>query len=285
MRGSQDAEDAITPAQLKQHYEIEKALANRLRTADKMTRQKLYASVYEELFGRVPFHPMLVRKTDPKATQRTVAAQMRLLRRFLTPGGTFLEVGAGDCGLSFEVARHVRKVYAVDVSREIVTRSAAPRNFQLIMTQGCGIPLPPNSVDIAYSNQMIEHLHPEDAVDHVRTIHDVLAPGGVYVCVTPNRLSGPHDVSRQFDRVPTGLHLREYTNGELSELFSAAGFTRIRAAVALKGRFAFVPSWTVSACEGAVEKLPYPMRRRLAAGVPLRGLLGIWMTGKKQERS
>ncbi len=285
MRGSQETDDTTTKEKLKQHYEIEKMLANRLRNADKLARQKLYASVYEELFGRVPFHPMLIRKTDPKATERTVGAQMRLLRRFLTPGGTFLEVGAGDCGLSFEVARHVGTVYAVDVSREITTQSMAPRNFQLIVTEGCNIPLPPNSVDIAYSNQMIEHLHPEDAVDHVRMIYDVLAPGGVYVCVTPNRLSGPHDVSRQFDRVPTGLHLREYTNGELSELFSAAGFTRIRAAVALKGRFALVPSWTVTACEAAVEKLPYPMRRTLAGGLPFRGLLGIWMTGRKQERS
>ena len=81
---------------------------------------------------------------------------MLLLRRFLRPDSTFLEIGPGDCALSFEAARHVNKAYAVDVSEEITGDAEHPQNFQLILSDGCSIPLPEKSVDVAYSNQLID---------------------------------------------------------------------------------------------------------------------------------
>ena len=41
---------------------------------------------------------------------------------------------------------------------------------------------------------------PEDAVEQLRHLHAALAPGGVYLCITPSRLTGPHDISYLFDR-------------------------------------------------------------------------------------
>jgi len=281
MHGRNNTGETITGDRVRQHYEIEKILANRLRQADKRERRKLYSSVYEELFKQVPFHPMLVRKADPQATRTAVDPQMCLLRRFLSPAATFLEVGPGDCSLAFAVAQYVGKVYAIDVSREITARLNTPRNFELVLSDGCSIPVPSNSVDVAYSNQVIEHLHPDDAVDHLRMIYNALVPNGIYICITPNRLSGPHDVSGQFDTVPTGLHLKEYTNRELSELFQSVGYFRIRTIPALKGRFASLPPWTVSPWEGALEKLPFPIRRKMAAALPFRALLGVRMSGRK----
>jgi len=43
--------------QLREHYEIERELANRLRNASKEERVRLYASSYDELFLRVAHHP------------------------------------------------------------------------------------------------------------------------------------------------------------------------------------------------------------------------------------
>ncbi len=40
--------------QVKEHYEIEKALATRLRESSREERRTLYASLYDELFQRVP---------------------------------------------------------------------------------------------------------------------------------------------------------------------------------------------------------------------------------------
>ena len=46
-----------TREELRQHYDVERELADRLRTASKDERRTLYAEVYDELFKRVPLHP------------------------------------------------------------------------------------------------------------------------------------------------------------------------------------------------------------------------------------
>ncbi len=46
-----------SPEQIREHYEIEKELANRLRKASKPERRALYSALYDELYRRVPLHP------------------------------------------------------------------------------------------------------------------------------------------------------------------------------------------------------------------------------------
>ena len=75
--------------------------------------------------------------------------------------------------------------------------------------------MPAGSVDLAFSDQLMEHLHPDDAVEQLRNIHRALKPGGVYVCVTPNRLYGPSDISAFFDDEARGFHLKEYSLDEI----------------------------------------------------------------------
>lgn len=263
-----------TPEQRREHYEIERALADRLRYASKEERKELYASVYNELFQRVAHHPQLLLKQDAARRDRIVADQLRLLRPFLKPGQTFLEIGAGDCRLSFAVARLVRQVYAVDVSQEIVRSHEVPENFALILSDGTSVPVPPESVDLAYSNQLMEHLHPEDAVAQLQQIYAALAPGGRYLCITPNRLSGPHDVSRFFDEEATCLHLKEYTSGELADLMRSAGFRRVYTVLSLGHRQLPVPLAAVRLIELALGLLPYKLRRRIGRGLPVRKFLG-----------
>ena len=126
-----------TLQQLREHYVIEKELAERLRNASKKERRFLYSSLYDELYRRVPHHPQITRKADIKARNEAVWAQLRLLKRFLNPKFTFLEVGSGDCELAFEVATFVKKVYAIDVSEQITKSSRTPINFELIISDGC----------------------------------------------------------------------------------------------------------------------------------------------------
>ena len=54
-------------------------------------------------------------------------------------------------------------VYAVEVSEEITGNLAFPRNVRLLLSDGTSIPVPDASVAVAYSNQLMEHLHPDDA--------------------------------------------------------------------------------------------------------------------------
>src|SRR5262249_3741963 len=142
-----------------------------------------------------------------------VQSQLRFLNGFIKSSSVFLEIGAGSCLVAIEVARKARRVIAVDVSHEITRRDNLPLNVELKIFDGVKVPVEAGTVDVVYSHQVMEHVHPEDALEQLKTIHRCLRPGGVYICVAPNRINGPHDISRYFDKVATCFHLKEYTTG------------------------------------------------------------------------
>ena len=259
--------------QLREHYDLEKILASRLLHSTKEERQYLYSALYDELFSKIHFHPQLSVKADPVAIAWIVEQRMQLIESFLTPDVIFLEIGPGDCSLSQEIAKHVKQVYALDVSNEITKNLLLPDNFALIISDGCSVPLPDNTVDVAYSHQLMEHLHPDDAVEQLQAICRALVPGGSYICITPNKLSGPHDVSQYFDEVATGFHLKEYLLSELYHLFRAAGFSQVvfyksYKKTNLKLSLNGITMWLFVAIESLLTALPFPLRRKIA-GLPM----------------
>lgn len=244
----------------REQYELEKELATRIRSAPPDRRPALYADTYDELFRRLEQHPQCSRG----APEARVRAQLRLIEPHIAPRDTFLEIGAGDGSLALAVSRLVGKAYALEVSREIATAFEEDSRVELLFSSGVEIPLPTASVDFAYSYQVVEHLHPDDAMAHFREVARVLAPGGSYLCITPNRLSGPHDISRGFDREASGLHLREYTLGEICARMKAAGFAKPHAERLLRGRVVALPPAPVVLAERCLGALPYAARSRIA---------------------
>jgi SAM-dependent methyltransferase len=157
-----------------------------------------------------------------------------------------------------------------------------PENVETRLSDGIDIPVSPGTIDVAYSNQVMEHLHPDDAFDQVRRIYDALALGGVYVCITPNRVSGPHDISKYFDDdVATGFHLKEYTFAELRELFERVGFSHATACVGGRGRYFRIPTIPVEMLEKGLSRLAPATRRKFANRFLVSGLLGIRIIGRK----
>lgn len=266
------------------HYRTERALADRLRNASRVERRTLYTQVYDELFKSVPHHPQLQRKADEAASEREVSSKLNLVRRFIKPGTVFLEIGPGDCRFSFAVARSVARVYAVDVSSEIARAGTTPPNFQLVISDGTDLRVPDNSIDVTYSNQLMEHLHPEDALDQLRNVYKAIVPGGTYICITPNRISGPHDVSQAFDDEATGFHLKEYSYGELTKLFRAVGFSSFRAYFGGRGLYLRMPLFSVLLAESILEGLPRGLSKRLARSFFGRALLGVNLIALKPKR-
>ena len=266
--------------QLREHYRVERELADRLRSAGKAERRILYSALYDELLRRVPHHPML-NAAERDERQRAVERQMAFLGAFLAPDSVFMEIGPGDCALALRAAATVNKVYAIDVSEQITRDVAPPRNFHLILSDGCSIPVPPGSVDVAFSDQLMEHLHPDDAKEQLRNIYESLAPHGVYICVTPNRLYGPRDISAYFDDVATGFHLREYAARDLRDLLAATGFRQIYFYAGARGRFVRCPGWVIFAVERLLDALPHRLRRALADRAPMRALLGVRLAAFK----
>jgi 2-polyprenyl-3-methyl-5-hydroxy-6-metoxy-1,4-benzoquinol methylase len=275
------ASELRTFDELRRHYEVEKDLARRLRNAERAERHGLYGSVYDELFRRVPSHPQLTRKAAPEAAAAAIAAQVRMLRPFLRRASAFLEIGAGDCALSIAVAADVRQVHAVDVSAAIVEDVQLPANVAVHVTTGTDIPLARETIDVAYSNQLMEHLHPDDADEQLRNIHACLKPSGMYLCVTPNRLTGPHDISAYFADEPMGFHLKEYTVGDLDKTFRAAGFSSVGVLVGARGRFQAITPFPIVLMEALLGRVPLQSRRTLAHRLRLNALLGIRLLGRR----
>ena len=261
-------------AELREHYTLERELADRLRNASREQRRGLYTEVYDELFRRLPHHPQHQQAGDGHDS-REIDRLIAFLSRFFTRDTVFMEVGPGDCALSIRAAALVRHVYAVDVSEHITRGARRPQNFTLLLSDGCSTGVPDGTVDVAFSNQLMEHLHPDDAVEQLRNIQRSLAPGGIYVCVTPNPLYGPHDISCFFDDVATGFHLREYTARDLNALFRSAGFDDVDFYATAAGRYARCPYWLLALCVSGLGLLPRWLSHAIADTRPMRALLGV----------
>jgi ubiquinone/menaquinone biosynthesis C-methylase UbiE len=271
---------------LRRQYEIERELADRLRAATPEQRMQLYRTVYNDLFARVPDHPQNTWKVNTEAQHARTAAQMRFLRRFLRPHSVYLEIGCGDCDLTIAVARKVRHAYGLDVSDVISARDDQPPNFSFVLSEGISVSVPPEQVDVAYSNSLIEHLHPDDAAEQTARVLKALAPAGRYVCVTPHLFSGPQDISGFFELEPKGLHLKEYTYRELKRLFLRAGYKSTSAWIGIKGRFCRIPLRLVLVLESVLGLLPPRMRKWTATSLVGRRLFStISMVGHKSAGS
>jgi SAM-dependent methyltransferase len=249
----------------RRQYEIERELAARLKSATAEERRELYGAVYDDLFRRAPAHNRLDYSAD--ARERNVQDQIRLLRRLVGPNSVFLEIGPGDYKVVNAIGDRVRRAFAVDVARARARAHSITPSVELHFSDGTSVPVPQGTVSLAYSNQLLEHLHPDDAHEHLCNVHRALTRGGRYVCITPNRLSGPHDMSRHFGDVASGLHLKEYTIAEVGTAFAAAGFSKTRAFLSYRGRILSPPVsiYPFRAYEWIVARAPGNLRMKLAS--------------------
>ena len=256
-----------TPAEQREHYEIERELATRLRAATSTeARRRLYGEVYRQRSERIPHHPLVQQAADANARARSVAPQVALLRPFLRSSSEFCELGAGDGAVARTVAPLVSRALAFDVTDALALDDDESVGFEFRVFDGFDLELPDGSVDVVYSNDVVEHLHADDMLDQARAVRRALRGGGVYVCVTPNRLSGPHDISRHFGENPEGFHLREYTATELAHSFNTAGFSCVRFMLTVSGR-RLTPLLAVGLlrpAEALLGALPRAVRRPLA---------------------
>jgi SAM-dependent methyltransferase len=218
-----------TYEQVKNHYLVEKAIADRLKKANCEERKQIYATMYDELFARVPDHPRLTIREDKQLTRAGIKSKQVLVRKFLTPSMIFLEIAPGDCIFAEEIAQYCRQVYAIDISDQRSKQDKCPDNFRLIVYDGYDqTDIAEGSIDLAFSDQLIEHIHPEDTKLHFQLVNRLLKKGGKYLFRTPHWLNGPCDVSRYFSDEPEGFHLKEWKYHEIIRLVKETGYSKLR---------------------------------------------------------
>jgi ubiquinone/menaquinone biosynthesis C-methylase UbiE len=264
-------QDCRSPARLIAHYSLELRLARRLRDAPSNQRAKVYAEVYEELFKSNLLRP----SESPESRRDYFDRQINRIPHHISPESTFLEIGGGDATMSFRVAERVRAVYDLDITDARIDFDKAPANFTFLRTDGLAIALDNDSVDIVFSDQLMEHLHPDDAQSQLKEIYRVLKPGGGYWVTTPSRITGPHDISQYFDYEARGFHLREYDYRSLKKLLIESGFKSV-AYYLCKGAYAVrVPTFLLIGLETIASALPLRLRSRLTNNQFASGLFGI----------
>jgi SAM-dependent methyltransferase len=250
-----------TPERIANHYRVEKEIAERLKRADRQGRRAIYAGMYGELFARVPDHPRLTGVRDPASLAVHNRKKLALIDRFIGPDTRVVEFAPGDCSFAHLVCDRVRSVIGVDISDQSSGSEPAPDNFELHVYDGYQLGLADGSADIVFSDQFIEHLHPDDVWHHFRLVHTLLKPGGSYIFRTPHAFHGPFDISAYFSGVPEGFHLKEWTYGELRALFRMIGFASWRGGLKRRGRYHELPAGLFAAYEKLIGRLPHRARR------------------------
>jgi ubiquinone/menaquinone biosynthesis C-methylase UbiE len=242
----------------RQHYELEKRLAQRILDCAPEARPAVYLDAYDTLFREISWHPSL-RLTEAEK-DRLVEQKLRLFAPMVGAGRDVLEIGCGRGDMIGRLAARNRRCVGVDVSKVALAqrRTEAP-NLTLLVMEACHLEFPDASFDVVLSSQVVEHLHPDDVTLHLREVHRVLRPRGRYIFDTPNRLVGPHDVSKFFDETATGFHLKEWSYGDLLPVLKSLGFGRVRSqflpeAVYSRGSLLFRIGFLPAAAKAFLER-------------------------------
>ena len=247
------------------HYRVEKELAARLKNSVREDRPEIYRTMYSELLEKVPEHSRLSESVTDEQMEIGLVRQIRLVEKYLSNSTRLLEFAPGTCRFSYKVASIVANVMAVDISDQRIDQKNDPDNFKHIIYDGYNLVLDDAMVDLVFSNQFIEHIHPDDMLLHLSLANRVLKTGGHYIFSTPHLFMGPWDVSSGFSEVAECFHLKEWTCGELDRVLHEAGFSKTTILIWVKGRPIVVPSKKLYLfLETIFSKFNYRLRKKLS---------------------
>jgi SAM-dependent methyltransferase len=207
-------------------YELERRLADELRTASREERAEAYEDKYEVLFTFLRSVGYLQAETQFGELEYNID----LLKSIVRKPSSVLEIGSGTGNVALALAAMGHQVVASEIADTplgILRQRVIGTSIRVVKANALTLQIP-QEFDLVWSNDLIEHLHPEDARTHLQLVRTHLKPGGRYALVTPNKYSGPHDISAGFDKVPRGFHLKEWSYRELEAALLSAGFSRVR---------------------------------------------------------
>lgn len=220
------AESEVSEEMIRRHWDLERALTKRLLESNPADRPRVFAECYTELYRELSWLNRLVVEKSREEKRREFAGWAEAIG----PGPVRIyEVGSGRGELIEYLAECGHDCTGSEITQERGQSLLGEDGARIRWHAGDGVHLSrfeeKGSYDVVITNQLIEHLHPEDLERHFVEARVILRRGGRYILSTPHRLTGPHDVSRIFDR-PTaeGMHLKEYTYRDLIGALKRAGF-------------------------------------------------------------
>lgn len=287
------AEAQVTEQMVLKHWDLERALTAELKGSNEEDRWEVFERCYSTLYAELPWLNELTDGEDASVDPGQLFGEW--VELIGPPPQDVFEVGSGKGNLISFLAAAGYRCKGTEITRQRGESLVRVRGVAWGTTDGVHLDRfeEPASFDVVVSDQVIEHLHPDDLVTHLTGARAILRPGGRYIFSTPHRHLGPMDVSRVFglDR-PEGMHLKEYTHSEMKGALLTSGFTKAEAVLRVPRRArAKLGGGPLS--RGSRMHLGYlillermiglapsqPARRRLALAARWLLFDGIWMIG------
>jgi len=134
----------------------------------------------------------------PRKKWDSVEQYVEYLRHFMAykyvkkfvRGKSVLEIGCGTGYGANYLSQFVSNITAIDISKKYVIychTKHKKEKMTFLRASGLDIPLKDNSIDVAMSFQVIEHIEPKKVRGYLSEIKRVLRDGGVFVASTPNK--------------------------------------------------------------------------------------------------
>jgi SAM-dependent methyltransferase len=219
------ADAPVTEEMVLAHWDLEKRLTRRLLESKPETRWQTFDDCYTQLYEQFAWLNELTGADQKSSPDEKYG---KWLRAIGSAPKSIYEVGSGKAEMISYFASRGYFCRATEVTRERGEKHVKDSVPNLTWAVSDGVHLgefeQAGSFDVVISDQVLEHLHPDDVVLHLRGVLEILKPNGRYVFSTPHRYTGPHDVSAVFKyEEACGMHLREYTNREFVSMLKAAG--------------------------------------------------------------
>jgi len=212
---------------------LEFQYAKQLRESGVNERRRLYNEAYSAV-SKLAIERF--KSSDPEdRTAGTSKLLVNLLSQMVDKHDNVLEIGSGRGYTCLMLAPYVMSMVGTDVSEPSIIESKAilsrhrVKNVEIKHVSAFELTgnFSDNEFSVCISIDVVEHLHPEDAKEHLRQVFHVLKPGGRYIIIMPNRLDGPHDITREEfpeARYALGFHLNESTYRQMTKIMRAIGF-------------------------------------------------------------
>jgi SAM-dependent methyltransferase len=196
---------------------------------DYRARQTLYMELYEAIYNFVKIH--LPDYDSFGFNSDLINNHIDVFKDKIV-----IDYGCGYGASTELLSKTAKFVYGIDASHTAVQTATSKfgklKNTDFIMNSSPYIPFEKGIFEAAYSNDLLEHFHPDDLKIHLKEIYRILIKGGKYLFWTPGSKTGPHDCTQWF--YPRGMgfkakgdHIKEYNYSELISIIQHVGFEKI----------------------------------------------------------
>jgi len=150
-------------------------------------------------------------------------------KKIVKPSFVVLEIGASTKERTNDLVPFCKKIIGIEYNKKRLLKNSKNIEYLLGDWQKLSKILKPNSIDLAISSHVIEHV--SDDIKALNELYSVLKPNSCAIINTPNRERLTRKIIEVFTgkrKFPYWEHVREYTESDLVSLISKSKFKKYK---------------------------------------------------------